>query len=320
MDKREITLDKVKQKASMLHGSKYTYVELLKEKGKPVRVVCICPTHGEFTIRAARHYTEGKGCPKCSSTTSIEEFIRRAKEKHGNRYDYSKVVFSTLKDKVTIICKEHGEFMQTANDHVLYRGCPKCGVLKRVKSKTKDTEWFINKASKLHSNKYLYDKTVYKKAAEKVTITCPEHGDFQQKPIQHTTGQGCPDCGIQKVTEVKRNSPDKNMWSYSNWKKAGEGSKHFDGYKLYIIECSDLNGEMFIKVGKTYNKVSERFRGANIPYEWKLVKVIEGSALYISKLEEELHKNLKSSGYGYRPKIQFNGASECYNCSYSEVR
>ncbi len=62
---------------------------------------------------------------------TTEEFIHNAILKHGNKYDYSKVIYKTNHDKVEIICKEHGSFWQTPNNHTNINGetgCPGCAV------------------------------------------------------------------------------------------------------------------------------------------------------------------------------------------------
>ena len=68
------------------------------------------------------------GCYKCSGTykLSTDEFIKKAKIIHGNKYDYSKVKYQGNKAKVSITCPIHGEFWQKPNDHLCGRGCPKC--------------------------------------------------------------------------------------------------------------------------------------------------------------------------------------------------
>ena len=59
--------------------------------------------------------------------TTLEDFIERAREVHGNRYDYSKVKYETTEKKVIIICKEHGEFPMRPRAHYAdLRGCPEC--------------------------------------------------------------------------------------------------------------------------------------------------------------------------------------------------
>ena len=122
------TFEQIVDKARAVHGDRYEYVQLIKDTGEPIKIVCVCPAHGQFTIRAARHYTEGKGCPKCSRVTSMEEFLHRANSKHGKRYDYSRVQLTALSDKVDIVCEKHGGFTQKAGDHILHYGCPKCGI------------------------------------------------------------------------------------------------------------------------------------------------------------------------------------------------
>lgn len=57
---------------------------------------------------------------------NTETFILRSKEKHHNKYDYSKVVYRNSITKVCIICPEHGEFYAFPNNHLNGNGCPKC--------------------------------------------------------------------------------------------------------------------------------------------------------------------------------------------------
>src|SRR5208282_455845 len=56
------------------------------------------------------------------------------------------------------------------------------------------TAEFIVKARKVHGKRYNYGKVDYKSGHTKVIITCTQHGDFQQEPGHHLTGQGCPAC------------------------------------------------------------------------------------------------------------------------------
>ena len=63
---------------------------------------------------------------------------------------------------------------------------------------------FIEKANIVHSNKFSYDKTVYVKWTEKIIITCPIHGDFEQTPRDHLSGRGCNKCGRATVAGRQR--------------------------------------------------------------------------------------------------------------------
>lgn len=161
---------------------------------------------------------------------------------------------------------------------------------------------FKIKANKVHNNVYDYTKSVYVINEILTTITCYKHGDFLQMPFNHVRGQGCPTCGAEKAG-----------WSYSAWKEVGEASPFFDSFKLYMIEIWNEE-EKFYKVGKTFVSMGRRFRGGNtttLPYNYKVLEIIEGSAFYISKLEKKLHNRYKHDRY--IPQITFGGMTECFN-------
>jgi len=138
----------------------------------------------------------------------IKEFIRKAREVHGDTYDYSKVEYVNNKTKVIIICKEHGNFEQTPDSHLRGCGCPKCGIEKRATNRRSSTDEFINKAHEIHGYKYDYSKVEYKKAIEKVIIICKEHGNFEQVPNSHLNGSGCPTCADETRNVKKTTTTD----------------------------------------------------------------------------------------------------------------
>ena len=127
------------------------------------------------------------------------DFIERAKKTHGNKYDYSKVEYKDSNTKVCIICQEHGEFYQLPFAHINGQGCKKCGIINRAEKRTLKTEQFIEKAKKVHGDKYDYSKVEYKNAKTPVTIICKKHGEFNQLPNYHLSGNGCQKCGIENV-------------------------------------------------------------------------------------------------------------------------
>ena len=88
---------------------------------------------------------------------TTEDFIKKAKKIHGDKYDYSKVIYEHGKKKVCIICPEHGEFWQSPHSHVTGKsGCPSCAGNRKV---TMDV--FLEKAKKIHGDKYDYSKVLY---------------------------------------------------------------------------------------------------------------------------------------------------------------
>ena len=116
---------------------------------------------------------------------ATEEFIRKAREVHGDKYDYSKAEYKNHLTKITIICPEHGEFQQIPSGHLSGHGCPKCSGKAKL-----TTEEFIRKAREVHGDKYDYSKVDYKNANTNITIVCPEHGEFEQRPADHLRGAG----------------------------------------------------------------------------------------------------------------------------------
>ena len=129
---RKHTLENFIKLATERHDKKYDYskVEYVNIH-TPISI--ICPIHGEFSMVAHNHL-RGQGCPKCANLrkgeyqkSNTEDFINKSHLVHGDKYDYSKVNYINNRDKVTIICAEHGEFRQKPLDHIHGRGCPECG-------------------------------------------------------------------------------------------------------------------------------------------------------------------------------------------------
>ena len=135
-----------------------------------------------------------------------EEFIRRSKLVHGDKYDYSKTNYVRAKDKVCIICPTHGEFWQRPFAHFYWGGgCKKCAMEALTSNKPKTTEQFISDARAIHGDKYDYTKVEYKDCKTKVCIICPKHGEFWQTPDIHINFKsGCQKCKSEKITDLKR--------------------------------------------------------------------------------------------------------------------
>ena len=130
---------------------------------------------------------------------SYEDFVKRSKIIHNNKYNYSKVEYVNNSTKVCIICPEHGEFQQTPNKHLQGQGCPKCGKINGNIKKCLTQDEFEKKANNVHNSKYQYSND-YKNGSTKIKIICPIHGEFWQTPNHHLNGEGCPKCAIEKNT------------------------------------------------------------------------------------------------------------------------
>jgi hypothetical protein len=144
-----------------------------------------------------------------SKKVTLEEFIERAKKVHGDKYDYSRVLYNGMHDKICIICPIHGEFWQTPANHLSGKGCPECGSISRWDTKGRiTTEEFIKKAIKIHGDKYDYSKVNYIDAHTKVCIICPIHGEFWQTPNNHLTKYGCKKCAMDALNSNKPRSTE----------------------------------------------------------------------------------------------------------------
>ncbi len=129
---------------------------------------------------------------------TTEEFIARAKAVHGDRYDYSKVEYVNNSTPVVIICPEHGAFEQRPNNHFNGNGCPKCARATQSAQQAMSQEVWIERAKRIHQNKYDYSKVAYVNNHTPISIICPIHGEFTQSPASHISGKGCPICGMSK--------------------------------------------------------------------------------------------------------------------------
>ena len=197
-------------KAREVHGWKYDYSKV-EYKNNSTPVCIICPEHGEFWQTPKSHITMKYGCKQCGrkicakkTSNTTKSFIEKARKIHGDKYDYSKVEYVNAYTKICIICPEHGEFYQTPHDHLKGASCPKCGNIKRKEGRLLSTDKFIEKAKKIHGDKYDYSKVNYVGTKDKICIICPEHGEFYQTPNAHLNGQGCPICGNKIVSEKKK--------------------------------------------------------------------------------------------------------------------
>lgn len=119
------------EKANELHSNKYDY-SLVDYQKTNIKVKIICPIHGIFEQTPNKHLA-GQGCNKCGRNNTkigLDKFVDRARNIHGDKYDYSKVNYEHSKKKVQIICRIHGSFFQTPHAHIICgQNCPKCASL-----------------------------------------------------------------------------------------------------------------------------------------------------------------------------------------------
>lgn len=200
----KLKYNQVINKFQEIHKNKYDYSKI-KYINNTTKVEIICIKHGSFKQRPSDHI-QGHGCPKCGGCGKYfngnEYFIKRSQEIHENKYDYSLVEYKTAKIKVKIICPEHGEFVQTPNNHLQGQGCIRCRNNFISKNNKFDSNIIIENLNKIHGNKYSYPESINSLGGGKIKIICPKHGLFEQNIINHYYNKnGCEKCGNNRLSK-----------------------------------------------------------------------------------------------------------------------
>jgi hypothetical protein len=246
-----------------------------------------------------------------SAKNKTEYFIAQSRLIHGNFYFYSEVDWISDTDKVIITCPIHGNFEQTPNSHKNGSGCYHCGRVKTIKKQTQKFSEFLLKAKEIHGDKYEYFEEEFTNTSYKTKIRCIKHDHtFYQTPNNHLSGQRCKLCGVESLTQKQR---DNNVepWTHHGWVEKAQRSKYFDSFKVYVIKCWNEE-ESFYKIGRSFNKIKQRFRSISMPYNYKVIKCIEHEdGLEVCRIEHELLRLNKA--HKYTPKIKFGGGNECFS-------
>ena len=209
---------------------------------------------------------------------TTEEFIRRAKIIHKNKYKYGSVVYVNSKTKVKIFCNTHNEFFMMTPDTHLYKrsDCPKCSNELRGKNKTRSNSDFIKSMKEKYGDQFTYENTNYTGNKNPIIITCKIHGDFERTPVNLLSGRGCKKC-------IKENERKKLEDKFIRRAKEINGDKndysqvHYVGDKTNVKIICNIHGQFFqtpskhiyrrddcpkcgiIKNGNSQRKTTEQF-------------------------------------------------------------
>ncbi len=224
-----------------------------------------------------------------------EQFIEKANIAHNFKYDYSLVEYINNKTNIIIVCPSHGIFQQTPDKHINSKTkCPKCSG--KYQPTTND---FIEKANRVHNNKYDYSLVQYINTHTKIKIICPTCGIFKQSPHIHLTGKyGCRVCGtiagaskithstgqfIEKSNDVHNNKYDYSLVQYINThtkvqiicsihgKFLQMPYKHLQG--AGCPTCSSISGA-FAHTLSTSDFIEKANKVHNSKYDYSLVEYI----------------------------------------------
>jgi len=228
--------------------------------------------------------------------TRTQNFLEKSKYIHGNKYDYSKILYINSRTKVGIICPEHGLFLQKPMIHLRGKGCLECGKIKKSISKTKSNKEFILELINKYGEQYDYSKVKYTNCHDKIDIICYIHGLFNQQASAHlNNGQGCPKCAYKNHSRrTKKDSIESNEYCV-----------------VYDIKLTG-NGETFYKTGVSKEMY---IRHDNIsrstPYKIEVLNIIHDTRYNCEQIENKILKKRQRINK-YTPKIKFGGWGECY--------
>jgi len=295
-----------------VQGDRYDY-SLVDYINQNTKIKIICRIHGIFEQHFYSH-RKGNGCPYCNKykESTTEEFIKKAKNIHGDKYDYSLVNYKHSHKKVKIICSKHGIFEQLPSNHIFYGGCSKCV------GRNKTNEELILELKNTHENRYDYSLVNYVNFGTKIKIICHLHGIFEQLFYSHRRGYGCPDCSKSKkstteefIKKAKNIHGDKYDYSLVNYKHSHEKVKIICP-KHGVFEQKPINH--FTSLGCTLCNESKGER--------EISKILTKNLIFFERQKKFSNcKNIKCLSFDfYLPEynlcIEFNGQQHYNSYNY----
>lgn len=191
-----MTKEEFIEKANAVHGGTYDY-SLVEYKNNKTKVAIKCKECGTVFYQKPNNHLQGSGCPICARkkrserlSDTREDFIRKAIEKHGDKYDYSLVEYVSSREKVKIRCKKCGSiFEQAPAMHLAGNGCSVCN----PPHKKLTHEEFVERLAKTHPNLEVFGE--YQGKDRKITVRCKIHDyTYQTTPHRLVQGANCKYC------------------------------------------------------------------------------------------------------------------------------
>lgn len=194
-------------------------IEIVASSYIDTKHTCVarCKICGHEWNPHVRDLLTGHGCPNCyrlgvlakkEERKKVKEeqkkekpkrdllgpFIAKAMMRHGDKFDYSKVIYKNGDEKVCIICPKHGEFWQTPRQHLRTCGCPRCGIEANAMSRRDTYDEFMTKLGDDVKERFSFDESTFVKSSSPMRCICKEHGEFWLTPSRIRMGEGCPMC------------------------------------------------------------------------------------------------------------------------------
>ena len=239
-------------KAQLKFSDKFSYSKSMYTRSKdPITITC--PIHGDFETTPHQFLQSKCGCPKCGKEyreslkyKTLEQFIKEAKQIHGNKFSYEESEYNGCDNEIIITCNIHGAFKSTPSRILRGCGCPKCKgeVTKNfnITNKRDSNESFITKIEQVYGKGiFLYDKLNYINSRTDVIL----YSIISQEYFSAT-----PSCILQKKIKSKYYMQDENIVSKGEYiiEKYLKDSniKYISQYEIDIDKNINPSGKAYI--------------------------------------------------------------------------
>ena len=320
---KKLTTESWVEKAKKKYGNKFDYTKSIYVDSN-TKLEIICPQHGSFYQLPGNHMKQN--CPNCAMTSKINKlstglngFIIKAKQVHGEKYNYNKVIYKNGNTKIIINCPIHGDFLQVPSSHLSGNGCDKCARDKQSKNLRLTQKEFIERVTELFGDKYNFTNTKYTKSDEDVTYTCPNHGEVITKASNLLAGNGCGKCSGKGLTndewimKAKKIHGDKYDYSKVNY---------INSQTKVIVGCEEHGDIEIIPANFLLGQGCAKCSGKGLTNdEWIMkAKVIHGDTYGYNnfKYTKAINKTIINCSihgdFSMAPSDHVNGKQGCPKC------
>lgn len=260
------------QKANKLHNGRYDYSQTVYVNSR-TKVKIICLEHGTFEQLPSSHL-QGNGCPKCARVWSDDhkynlqlsarrsrgmttsEWIKRARQVHGDRYDYSQTVYVNQRTNVKIICPVHGVFEQKADSHIRGCGCRLCGL--NSENRKGVHSWSEEQHRKTMTtclNRYGAKRYLDSVDGKRIISEIKSKVEFRQKMSQIISSD-------EVQIKMQQTSLERYGVLHPTQTKAVQDKIYHTKKKNHTVNSSKIEQKM-------YELLCDKFGGANVIHQYK---------------------------------------------------
>jgi hypothetical protein len=257
---KRLTLSQFKEAVESVQPGKIDLSLVTEYKNAHTRVLCVCSScKWQWPAKPMHLMKKDRptSCPKCAGKEyTQEDFIILSEEKYGKGvFKYNLLVFINMKTPVILICRLGHQFETSPEVHLRAEslgGCKECQACAcSLRNSYTQGQW-VELAHSKHDSYYTYERTVYNGSGEKVIITCPRHGDFEQMPTSHLCGCGCPACGIERSAQSKFLTDEDISYIFAKARNIHSG--RYEYIRIFPIE-----GRLYIEMRCTkHDVISQR--------------------------------------------------------------